>query len=341
MHASANRPAQFVALTAALAALSLTACREGSPKKRPSDELRIVCTFLPPYVFALNVVGDTPGVRVDMLVAQDVGCPHNYVVRPSDLKQIALANLVIANGLGVEPFLDALVKNAPGARVITISDGCDVIRAASDGHGPHCQGDHDHHEHGTVNAHVWVSPLQAARQVRNLARKLAEADPARRDRYTANGEAYAARLESLGRQMTEAASGFVHRNIVTLHDAFAYLARDLDLNVVATLEPEPGTEPSATQMAQIIDTIKRTRAAAVFYEPGTSDRVAQAVARDAGVSALPLNPFNTLEGPPTARSYEEVMAVNLATLQRALGSKTAEPPRSPATTTAFGPGSEE
>lgn len=307
-----RRRMRILILFAAVVASSFgNGCRQdAAPASRPSGDLRIVCTFLPVYVFTLNVVGDAPGVRVEMLVSRGVGCPHHYSMRPADLKRASQADLIIANGLGIEPFLDDLVRGNSTARVLTLSDDCDVLKEASAGHAEP--------EHAGANPHVWVSPVEVVKEVRTLARKLGQADPPRADRYKANGEAFVARLESLHRQMLDAAKGFTKRDIVTFHDAFAYLARDLGLNVVATLEAEPGQEPSAHQMATIIDILRRTRAP-VFFEPASSDQIARTVARDAGVPVFAMNPFNSLDGEPTARSYEEVMSANLKVLRQALG----------------------
>lgn len=285
------------------------------------DEIGILCTFLPTYVFTLNVVGDAPEVSVDLLVSQDLGCPHHYSVSAGDLRRIARADVIVAVGLGAEPFLDRVVRDRR-ERILTIADECDVLagHAACDGH-PHGEDGHagHDHEHHLVNPHVWASPRQAAIQVRTLARKLAEVDPARAEHYRANGEAYAARLMALDGGMRDAAARFRDRNIVTFHDAFDYLARDLDLHVVATLEPVPGQPPGPREMQRLIETIRAQDVVAVFYEPAYADRLPKTIARDAGIPAYPLNPFNSFEGKVTASAYEEVMACNLETLREALG----------------------
>lgn len=317
---------------------------------RPSAgvRLRIVCTFLPNYVFTRNVVQDVPGVDVQLLVSPNAGCPHEYAMTPADLKAVAQADVIVANGLGLEPFLDDIRRVNPRARLLLISADCDVLEAhASHRHPPaHTRpssaatGEADEtHEHrddheGQVaaahanqdvshepNPHVWVSPVQAVRQVRSLAAHLAEVDAPNAAAYQANAAAFIARIEALHRRMVEASAGFVNRRIVTFHDAFAYLARDLNLEVVATLTLDPNSPPSAREMAEVIDTIRQTGAAAIFYEPAYSDDVARTIGRDAGVPVLPLNPFNSLDAPPTERSYEEVMQQNLDVLSKALGPK--------------------
>jgi len=355
--ASGTRRRIILLIAVVLAILAVVVFLPSGRDSKEAARLRVVCTFLPNYVFARNVVGDTPGVNVRLLVSTDVGCPHNYVVTPADLKAVAQADVIVANGLGLESFLDMLRRTNPKARVITISDDCDVLQSRDSHHHEHHTAEppastpttehidahnhegHEHHDRGAVHAeeaddhhddehagpepnpHVWVSPAQATKQIRSLARQLAEVDPEHAGRYQANAEAYIARIETLRRRMKDAAAGFANRRIVTFHDAFAYLAKDLDLEVVATLTLDPSRPPSAAEMADVIKTIRETGAAAVFFEPAYSDTVARTISRDAGVPAFPLNPFNSLDAKPTERSYEQVMEANLGVLAKALGPK--------------------
>ena len=307
---------------------------------RATPRLTLLCDFLPTYVFTRNVVRQAPDIRIELLIAKQTGCPHDYSLKPEDLTLASQANAIIANGLGLDPFLDGLQKANPNARVITISDNCELLPAAGqheheaethpaqtapsvdreearEGH--HHEHEHEHGHEADANAHVWASPTQAIRQVRTLARKLAEIDPPNADQYLANADAYAARLQTLLDEMRAAAAGFHNRNIVTFHDAFAYLARDLDLNVVATLTQDPEYSPSAREVADVIDTIKRTHAAAIFYEPAYSDRLARTIGRDANVPVYALNPVNYTTGTIAPTTYEDIMRENLRVLQQALG----------------------
>lgn len=316
------RRSTLVLLTGILAMLALSLLLSSRPARPARAEYRILCSFLPVYVFALNVVGDAPGVDVDVLLSPDLGCPHEYALRPRDVVRANAADLVVLNGLGAEPFADKLVSGRRPGEVMTISDDAETIPLTPDdeeGAGHDHQGGHQGHRHGPVNPHVWASPAQAARQVRTLARKLAEADPPRAARYRANGEAYARRLEALADRMRAAAQSFRGRAIVTFHDAFAYLARDLDLRVAATLTVDPQGNLSAARMAELMRIIREQHVAAVFYEPAYSGVVARTLAEQTGVPAFPLNPFNYAAGRPDAGAYERVMEENLRTLQRALG----------------------
>jgi len=302
------------------------------------DRFRVLCTFLPVYVLTLNVVGDTPGVEVELLLEANTGCPHSHAARASDLKRAAAADLILANGLGIEPFLDQLSEAGGRAAVAVITGECELLAArgagsaetapaasataACDHPGP-CAGHHHHHhdEASPFNPHVWVSPEQAAIMVRAIVRELSRADPVRAAAYQANGRACVARLEALRDEMKAAAAGFASRKIVTFHNAFDYLARDLGLEVVATLTVEPGEPIHAGRLAEVIRRARDGGAAAVFREPAYSDRAAEIVARDAGVPLFELNPLNSLPGTPDAGAYERVMRENLEILRKALGTR--------------------
>jgi ABC-type Zn uptake system ZnuABC Zn-binding protein ZnuA len=293
----------------------------GGSATRPANErLRIVCTFLPVYVFTLNVTRDVPGVRAELLVSSDVGCPHDYSLRPEDVRRLADADLIVVNGLGLEPFLGAEPSQTEDPRHISISDQCDVIRSeheeAEDPHGGHA---HSHGNESEVNPHVWVSPAQAIKQVQTLADKLGRRDARYAQHYSRNAAVYVERLSALRDRFAAAGKTFEKRNIVTFHDAFAYLARDLKLKVVATLTQDPEHAPSAREIADAVETIKRTQAAAIFYEPAYPVAVARTVSQETGVPLFPLNPFNSMATPPTVDSYEAVMDQNLRTLQQVLG----------------------
>src|SRR5690606_20922099 len=155
-------------------------------------------------------------------------------------------------------------------------------------HGAACNHDHHGHDHGSVNPHVWVSPRQAAIQVRALGDGLAARDPEHAAAYRANAAAYADRLTALHERMRAASRQFTNRRIVPFHDAFAYLARDLDLEVVATLTQDPDHAPSARRIADTIGVIRETRPAAIFFEPAYSDRLARSVSSETGVAMYAL-----------------------------------------------------
>jgi zinc transport system substrate-binding protein len=97
--------------------------------REPGRPLQVVCTILPVYILTLNVVGQIPGIDVKLLLPPHQGCPHNYDLTPSDLIKIARADLIVANGLGLEEFLEKTLKQANlKIRVLLAAEKVEPIR---------------------------------------------------------------------------------------------------------------------------------------------------------------------------------------------------------------------
>jgi ABC-type Zn uptake system ZnuABC Zn-binding protein ZnuA len=257
-------------------------------------------------IFTRNVVGDTPGVTVESMLPASMGCPHDYALTPGDMKKIASSDLFVANGLGMEVFLGEPVRRAnPKIRIVETAVVVLPLR--------------EEHGHGDVNPHTWVSPRNAILQVREIEKALSAARPAGADSFRRNADAYVFRLSALAAEFDAAAKTFRRRNIVTFHDVFGYLARDLGLTVVGEIETAPGQEPSAGEIRDLSRTIRERKVPAVFSEPQYSPKLAEALAREAGVPVRMLDPVAT--GSPARTAYEDAMRRNLSTLKEALSDR--------------------
>ncbi|MEW6267417.1 MAG: metal ABC transporter substrate-binding protein [Thermodesulfobacteriota bacterium] len=273
--------------------------------------LRILCGTFPIYQFTRQVTQGRMGLEVELMIPPGLGCPHDYALTPQDMARIAKADVFVANGLGLEEFLGQPLRRAnPKIKLIEASQGItDLIQTQEEGH-----------KHGP-NPHLFASPAQAARLVRNIAAGLGRIEPGGGVYYQRNAEAYAHRLEKLAEEFKAAGRTFKFRNIVTEHEVFDYLARDMGLTIVAVIEENPGREPSAAEMIGLVKRIKETGAAAVFTEPQYPAKVGRTIAREAGVPVHVLDPVAS--GPENAPldHYEKVMTGNLAVLKKVLGGK--------------------
>jgi zinc transport system substrate-binding protein len=276
------------------------------PSAGAAEPLRVLASFLPMEIFARNVVGDTPGVTVASMLPASLGCPHDYALTPGDMRKIASADLFVANGLGMEEFLGKPVRRAnPKIRIVETARDVLPIRGG-DGR-------------GDVNPHAWVSPRNAILQVREIEKALSAARPGDAPAFRRNADAYVSRLAKLAAEFEDAARTFRRRNIVTFHNVFDYLARDLGLSVVGEIETAPGQEPSAGEIRKLARTIRERRVPAVFSEPQYSRKLTETLAREAGVPVLMLDPVAT--GSTSATAYEDAMRRNLATLKEALSGR--------------------
>jgi ABC-type Zn uptake system ZnuABC Zn-binding protein ZnuA len=267
-----------------------------------------------------NVVEGIPGLAVHSLLPPNVGCPHNYSMTPADAALLEEADVLVMNGLGMETFLEGSpYVNRAGLHLVNASEMIDPIPIeASGAEEPH--GDlEDVHQ---LNPHAWVSPFEAARMTLQIGNRLAEIDPEYAEKYARNAAIYAARLDTLGRILVELVSKGSNRKIVTFHNAYNYLARDLRLDIVAVIQPESGVEPSARRLVELIEIIQKEKPAAIFSEPQYSDRLARMLSQETGVPLYTLDPAVT--GPDDPMSYYNAMVQNLRVLQRVMERKPPE-----------------
>jgi ABC-type Zn uptake system ZnuABC Zn-binding protein ZnuA len=238
------------------------------------------------------------------MLPASLGCPHDYALTPGDMKKIASADLFVANGLGMEDFLGEPVRRAnPKIRIVETARGVRPVRGG----------------HGEINPHTWVSPRNAIFQVREIEKALSEARPGLAPAFRRNADAYVFRLTALAAEFEAAAMTFRRTNIVTFHDVFDYLARDVGLTVVGKIETVPGQEPSAGEIQRLSRTIREKEVPAVFSEPQYSPKLADTLAREAGVPVRVLDPVAT--GSPALTAYEDAMRRNLSTLKEVLSSR--------------------
>jgi zinc transport system substrate-binding protein len=279
--------------------LALAAASPGEPAAaRP---LRVLTSFYPMLIAALNVAKDVPGVEVSSMTKAVTGCLHDYQMTPGDMKKMGRADVFVVNGAGMERFLDTVRRESPGVKVVDASEGIELLAA-----GPRQEG----------NPHVWCSISLHVRQVRNMAAGLAAADPAHAELYARNATNYIAKLDALRGRVREALAELRTRDIVTFHEAFPYFAREFGLNIVAVIDREPGSEPSARELAGIVDVVRKAGVKALFAEPQYSAKSAHVIARETGARVYTLDPAVT--GPEEPDAYLRSMERNLAELVKAL-----------------------
>ena len=285
------------------------------PSAARVKKTRILCSVFPVWLFARNVTSGSLAVQLDLMLPAAMGCPHDYVLTPQDMEKIALADVLIINGLGLEEFIGAPLKKA-NPKIVVI-DACKEIspmmmKSEGDGHG-------DAHLHSEANPHLFASPRMAGQMVSNIAIQLAKIVPAEAQLYARNAASYSIRLTRLGEELSGAVRQLRARRVMTTHAVFDYLAGDAGLEIAAVIEETPGQEPSAADMLRLIKTIKESKVAAVFTEPQYPDRTARTIAREAGAPVAALDPVAS--GPQGAPMdyYEQAMRRNVKVLKETLG----------------------
>lgn len=265
-----------------------------------AKDIKIVASFYPMYIMAKNVVKDVPGVSVQNLTPPLTGCLHDYTVTTNDMKKLADAQVFVANGAGMESFLDKIVAQHPNLKIIQLSEGISLIKGEGN------EGD---------NPHLWVSISNAIIQVKNLGEAMGEFDYIHKELYAKNTANYVAKLEALSQKMHSELVPYKGRSIITFHEAFPYFAQEFGFKIVAVVEREPGSEPSAKELADTIELVKKNGIPTLFSEPQYPDAAAGTIARETGAKVYVLDPAVT--GPDDYDAYLNIMRNNLITLKLA------------------------
>ena len=162
-----------------------------------------------------------------------------------------------------------------------------------------------------------------ANMARSISSQLAQFDAANAAAYLAGGEKTASRLEALAAECRAAGQKLVRRVIVTQHNIFDYLARDMGLEVAAHVQAHDGHEPSARAMLDLVRLIRAKKVAAVITEPQYPARAGRTLAAETGIPCISLDP--AANGPEHLDHpldwYEKTMRANLRTLEQALGTR--------------------
>jgi zinc/manganese transport system substrate-binding protein len=282
-----------------LLALTLSA---GTAMAQPA---KVVVTFSVLADMVRTIAGDK--ANVTELVGPD-GDVELYKPTVADDRAVAEAKLVVANGLGSEPWLDAQMKRTRFAGVKQIaSDGIKVWRAKAEKPG----------EEAEPDPHAWHNAANGPIYARNIAAALAKVDPANAAGYRTRAETYAEELRQLDAWAKQriASVPAERRKVITSHDAFGYLARAYGVRMLAARGLTNDREPTARDVSRLIDQVKRDKVSAIFIENMNDPRVIERVAREAGVrigGTLYSDALSKPDGP--AGTYPRMIRHNIETL---------------------------
>lgn len=268
----------------------------------------------PLVVTTISIVADlTRQVAGEHVTVESIvgigGDPHVYEPRPSDAAKISEADLVLRNGLGLEHWLDTLVDGSGRSEpVVTVTDGL-AAAADADGKDP--------------DPHLWMDPVLARGYVDRIATALGELDPAHRDDFDRNARSYLRQLDALDQRITQAVATVPHaqRRLVTTHDAFRYFGDRYGLEVVGTIwNVSTEREPSATEIAGLVDAVRAEGVSTVFVETTVNPDLMRQVARDAGVTVGKPLYGDSLGAPGSgADTYIRMLEATTAALVEGLG----------------------
>ncbi|WP_339783417.1 metal ABC transporter substrate-binding protein [Paenibacillus sp. FSL R7-0313] len=302
------------------------------PVETETAKLNVQVSFYPMYEFTKNVAGDLAEVHTLVPAGME---PHDWEPTPQDIASIEKADVLVYNGAGMESWMDQVTGSLSNASLIQVetSKGINLLEGGEHDHhhedSEATEHDHDHdaeaeaghdHDHGGLDPHVWLSPALAVKEVRNIEAGLAQAAPEHAEQFKQNADAYVAQLESLDQDFKAAVTDSKRKDFITQHAAFGYLAQEYGLQQVPIAGLSPEQEPSAAQMASVIDFAKEHQVKTIFFETLVSSKVSETIASEVGAKTAVLNPIEGLteEEIAAGMDYISVMRQNLEALKLAL-----------------------
>ena len=335
-----NRLTYFVlGATMVATAVGIAGCGSDTKQAVPAEKMKVVTTVFPVYDVAKQVGGDK--VDVSLLVPPGAE-PHDWDPTAKDLKEIGTAKVFLYSGAGLEPTEKILAKDVlQQAQAVELSKSLTLLPAPDEDEDEH---DHDHdkehkddkehkedkaqkedkheheHERGEFDPHVWLDPMNVAKEVDAVVEAFSKADPTNAKYYEANGKAYKEKLQALHAKYEEFGKTQHDKNLVVSHMAFGYLAKAYGFEQLGIMGVSPDAEPTPERMADIVAFIKEHNVKAIFSEELVSPKLANAIAAETGVKVYVLNPAEGLTEEQTQKhvTYLDIMEENLKTLKEAL-----------------------
>jgi ABC-type Zn uptake system ZnuABC Zn-binding protein ZnuA len=268
----------------AVALVIVVACGGSGGSPPPSGAIPVVATT--------TVLADIVGrvgrehITITSLVPKG-GEVHTFDPSPQDVTRVEAASLIVANGLGLDDWLAQLARDAgTNAPVVALGDALPAGELIL--------------EDGRPNPHAWLDPNLAAAYGRTAAEALARIDPPNAAAYADNAEGFANEMAALGDELFASVEAVppANRKIVSFHDAMPYFVRAFGLEIVGNIVSAPGQDPSAGELAALIDAIRASGAKAILSEVQFSDELARTLAGETGATVVGDLYTDTLGDPP-------------------------------------------
>ena len=320
-------PARVTGLLAAVAAVGLVgACgsvtAETQPR-HPAGQVRVVASFYPLEFAAQQVGGD----RVSVVSLTKPGVePHDLELTAKAVGRIAVADVVVY-AKGFQPAVDSAVDQGGADHALDVAPVANLDRLAppeDDGHGDpgdtHTDAEDPADDPGAaMDPHFWLDPQRYAAVATAIADRLGEVDSSHAADYSANAQAFGARLAALDGDLRRDLASCTNTDLVTSHAAFGYLSQRYGFTQVPIAGLSPEVEPSAAKLAEVADFVQQHHVTTIYAETLGEPAFADTISRSTGAQLAVLDPIEGLTSQAAGHDYFEVMQSNLTVLRAGQG----------------------
>ncbi len=281
----------------------------------------IITSFYPMYIAALNLTDGIEGIKVENLMNQQVGCPHDYELTTSDMKKLEEADMLIINGGDMESYVEEVAGRYKNLILVDSSENISLLEGEEHSHedSAHEEGDnHDHeeeHDHGAANGHIWMDPTRYMLQLENITRQLIANDSVHKEQYEENLKLYKQRIMKAWSQYEELGTS-KQSQVIIFHNAMEYLMESLGVEVVYSVDIDGETSLSAGEIAEVIEEIRAHDIKVLFIEAQFDSNIANRISEETGAKVYVLDTM--VSGELTKDAYINSLKYNLSVLKEAL-----------------------
>lgn len=295
-----------VLLLCLIAIVGFSACgNRNAADTTKGDKIKVSVSFNAMKEFVAAVGKDR--VEISTIIPNGTEV-HDFEPKAQDFVGLGAAKVFVYSGLGVEAWADKAIQAANNAKLIAVeaSKGADAIANTDP---------EEIEEHGQYDPHIWLSLKGAELEVKNIKDALVRADPANKDYYEKNCNDYVSQLENLYGEYREKFQSVEKKSFVTGHAAFAYLCRDFGLEQNSVEGPYAEGEPTAQQLAQLVEYCRENKVTTIFAESMVSPEVSKTLANEVGAKVETIYTMESGEGDMT---YLDRMKDNLSKIYASL-----------------------
>lgn len=277
-----------------------------SQKQTKENKILITTSFYPLYFLTKEITGDSAEV---INLTKTGGEPHDYEPNTKDIMTIENSQLLIVNGAFFESWLSKFDNeiNPNNKQILKVAENLADLKFEED---------------GTLetDAHVWLDPVLAQKEVELINEKLKAIDPSNAEIYQENAEKLLQKLTDLHNGFKLGLANCQNDKVITSHAAFAYLAKRYGFQQIAIQGLNPDEDPSPAKIAATTKLARKNKVRHIFFETLVSPKISKTIAKEIGAETLVFNPIEglSIEEEQSGKNYFSIQRENLANLRLAL-----------------------
>lgn len=253
--------------------------------------VHVVASIKPIQLITLEI---TKGITTPELLVNSTASPHDYAMKPSDVRKLMQADLVVWFGPELEAFLPKVIEKQKNHLPLSLSEQL-TLRHYSEHDDDADNGSHEGHDHGagSIDPHFWLGPIQAGQSAMVIANRLSELDPENADVYQQNYQNFVESMNSKINEITSRLAPYKSYGFFVFHDGYGYFEEQFELNKVGYFTLSPERKPGAKTLIQIQSALRAGAARCVFTEPQFKPSIVKSVTRGTDVTIGELDPLAT------------------------------------------------